>query len=104
MEFSEYQRKARKTAIYPKKHRIFYPALGLSAEIGELNNKIKKKMRDNAVLDKEDMEGEIGDILWYVAAVSGDLGLSLDKIAQKNLAKLESRMKRGKIKGSGDNR
>ena len=50
------------------------------------------------------MESEIGDVLWYVAALSSDLGLSLDKIAQKNLSKLESRMKRGVIKGSGDNR
>lgn len=104
MDFSEYQYKAKKTAIYPKKHRIFYPALGLSGEVGELNNKIKKKMRENAKLDKADMESEIGDILWYVSAVSTDIGLSLDKIAQKNIEKLYSRKRRGVLTGSGDNR
>ena len=104
MDFSEYQLKASRTAIYPKEYRIFYPCLGLSAEVGELNNKVKKKMRDNAVLNKEDMEGEIGDVLWYLSQVANDLDLSLDEIAKKNIEKLASRMKRGVIKGSGDNR
>ena len=104
MNFDEYQSGAKKTAVYPKEYKLYYPALGLSAEVGELNNKIKKKMRDNAKLDKEDMESELGDILWYLSAVSNDLGLSLDRIAQKNIAKLYSRKRRGVLKGSGDNR
>ncbi len=104
MDFSDYQKKAKETAIYPKEYNIYYPALGLSGECGEIANKVKKKMRDNVVLDKDDMASELGDVLWYLSALATDLGLSLDDIANKNVAKLESRMKRGVIKGSGDNR
>lgn len=38
MEMNDYQAKAKTTAQYPEEFRIYYPALGLSAEVGELNN------------------------------------------------------------------
>jgi len=104
MDFDEYQRRAKLTAVYPREHAIFYPALGLSAEVGELNNKIKKKMRDGRELDLEDIKGELGDVMWYVSQVATDLGISLDEVAEKNLGKLKSRMERGALGGSGDNR
>lgn len=104
MDFSEYQRKAKQTAIYPEAFKLYYPALGLSGEVGELNNKIKKRIRDNAELDKEDMKSELGDVLWYTAALASDLGIDLGDVANHNIAKLEKRMKDNKIHGSGDNR
>ena len=50
------------------------------------------------------MIAELGDVLWYVAAVAKEIGMDLDWIAQKNLDKLESRAQRGVIKGEGDKR
>jgi len=47
---------------------------------------------------------EIGDVLWYCATLSHDLGYTLDEVAQTNVDKLRSRMERSKITGSGDNR
>ena len=41
-------------------------------------------------------------MLWYVAVLAADLGLSLDDIATHNLAKLSSRRARGRIGGAGD--
>ena len=43
-------------------------------------------------------------MLWYVAVLAADLGLSLDEIAARNLAKLGSRAGRGELGGSGDRR
>lgn len=43
MNFGEYQSEASKTAIYPKKgDNIYYPALGLGGEAGEVSNKVKE--------------------------------------------------------------
>ncbi len=104
MDFKEYQERAKETAVYPEQHKIYYPALGLSAEIGELNNKIKKRMRDGAVLDKADLAKEIGDVLWYISALCTDLDISLHDAAVQNIEKLKSRKERGVLQGSGDNR
>jgi len=39
-----------------------------------------------------------------LSAIASDLNLSLNDIAITNVDKLQSRMERGKIQGSGDNR
>lgn len=109
MNFNEYQKKSRKTAIYPHKGKNFiYPTLGLVGESGEVAEKIKKILRDkNGIVEKEDREEikkELGDVLWYLAQISTELKIKLDDVAKTNLEKLFSRLKRGKIKGSGDNR
>ncbi|MDE1852085.1 MAG: nucleoside triphosphate pyrophosphohydrolase family protein, partial [Candidatus Micrarchaeota archaeon] len=72
--------------------------------VGELLNKIKKVGRDGKVLDKEEMAGELGDVLWYVSQLAAELGLDMDYIAEKNIKKLKDRMDRNALKGSGDNR
>ncbi|MCL4380931.1 nucleoside triphosphate pyrophosphohydrolase family protein [Candidatus Marsarchaeota archaeon] len=104
MDFTEYQRQAKKSAVYPKHYKVFYPALALSGEVGELNNKIKKVIRDNVKLNKKDASKELGDILWYVSALASDMELKLEDIAAENIAKLKDRKKRNKISGSGDYR
>lgn len=109
MNFEEYQKKSRKTAKYPDAGNNFiYPTLGLSGESGEVAEKIKKVLRDKeGKIDdgcRAEIEKELGDVLWYVSQLATELGLSLDNIAEKNIEKLYSRMDRGKLKGSGDNR
>lgn len=86
-----------------------YPALGLTGEAGEIANKVKKILRDDydlveLTVKEQELAKEIGDVLWYCAALASDLGLDLSKIAQDNLDKLQDRANRGTIKGSGDNR
>ncbi|MEM3781636.1 MAG: nucleoside triphosphate pyrophosphohydrolase family protein [Candidatus Micrarchaeaceae archaeon] len=106
MDFSEYQGKAGTTAIYPKQLEggVYYAAIGLAGEVGELLNKIKKIARDNAPVDKDAIAGELGDILWYVSQVATEFGIGLNDVAKKNLEKLSDRKQRGKISGSGDYR
>jgi NTP pyrophosphatase (non-canonical NTP hydrolase) len=109
MDFNEYQGKSRKTAKYPAiGHAVIYPALGLVNEAGEVAGKIKKVFRDkNGEINEETREAlkaELGDVLWYIAQVATELNLSLDDIAEYNIAKLYDRLERGKIQGDGDNR
>lgn len=109
MDFTEYQKLSRKTAIYPNAGSNYvYPTLGLSGESGEVAEKIKKAIRDeNGVISesrKKDIEKELGDVLWYVSQIASELGLSLDGIAKLNIDKLYARMERNVLAGSGDNR
>jgi len=109
MNFEEYQKLARRTAVYPKIGSSFvYPTLGLVGEAGEIAEKIKKVYRDNnGVLDeerKQALKKELGDVLWYLAQLSTELGLSLDDVACFNIEKLSSRKQRDTLHGDGDNR
>ena len=109
MEFSEYQKQSRKTAIYPKiGFSYVYPAFGLAGETGEVLEKIKKIFRDkNGIIDqetKESLEKEFGDILWYISNLCHELNIDLNEVAEKNLKKLFDRQKREMLHGSGDNR
>jgi NTP pyrophosphatase (non-canonical NTP hydrolase) len=106
MNFSQYQQQAKQYAIY--KDRILYPTLGLASEAGEVCGKVKKVLRDSQGFfspeDKEQIRSELGDVLWYIAAVCSDLDLDMNTVASDNIIKLQDRMNRNKIKGSGDNR
>lgn len=109
MDFNEYQKKAAKTAIFPKIGKSFvYPTLGLVGETGEFVEKVKKIFRDKkgkiTKEEKEEMVKELGDILWYLSQVAKELNISFEEIARKNIEKLQSRKIRGKLHGDGDNR
>ncbi|MCK5416007.1 nucleoside triphosphate pyrophosphohydrolase family protein [Candidatus Parcubacteria bacterium] len=109
MTLNEYQEQAKKTALYPNVGKnIIYPTLGLTGEAGEIANKVKKIMRDdNGIMTdekKKEIGKELGDVLWYVAQIARELDVSLDEVANNNLEKLFSRLERGTIQGSGDNR
>jgi NTP pyrophosphatase (non-canonical NTP hydrolase) len=100
---NEYQAMAAETAIYKQEHQVIYPALGLAAEAGEVANKVKKILRDGK-FDREGIADEIGDCLWYIAALCRDLNVNMSDVAKNNINKLHSRKQRGTLKGSGDKR
>ena len=112
LSLNEYQADAAATMIY--KWKVIYPALGLASEAGEVCDKIKKMIRDQDIrfdgtekltdAQRADIIFELGDVLWYVAALSRDLGVSLNELAHMNLEKLKMRQERNKLSGSGDNR
>src|SRR3989344_2438549 len=113
MTFDEYQKLSRVTAIYSRDDKNFnypitYPVLGLVGEAGEVAEKIKKAHRDHGgVIDesrKQEVAKELGDVLWNVAQISTELGLSMKDVATNNIEKLYSRMERNKLTGDGDNR
>lgn len=108
MNFNEYQAETDKTAIYPDSRAIEYLVLGLASEAGEVAGKLKKIIRDReGVIGAHEANvicDEIGDVLWYISQIALELNVSLQEVAEKNIAKLQSRKERGVIGGSGDNR
>lgn len=108
MTLDEYQNHALETAIYPKQYQIIYPALGVTGEAGECSDKVKKVIRDNngefSDEKKREIAKEIGDVLWYCAALAHDIGYTLNEVGEMNVVKLSSRKERNKINGNGDNR
>ena len=103
MQMNQYKTQAAETAIYKVEHQVIYPALGLAAEAGEVANKVKKILRDGN-FDRNAIADEIGDCLWYIAALCRDLNVDMDAVAQGNLDKLLDRKDRGVLAGSGDKR
>ena len=109
MNFKEYQEAAMKTAIYPNRgFNLVYPVLGLSGEAGEISEKVKKMIRDDkGVLSQERADAikkELGDVLWYCAAVAYEIDTTLDEVAEINIAKLSARKEQNKLQGDGDDR
>lgn len=114
MNFNEYQQKALRTDSFDEGERgvttiaFFTKVLGLVGETGEIAEKFKKIYRDDlgemSADQIENMKKELGDVLWYIAVLADYLGIDLQDVAQMNIDKLQSRLVRGKIGGSGDNR
>jgi len=84
--------------------RFLENTMGLIGEIGEFFEKLKKHKRDDTPLDLDALELEAGDILFYYIGLLNFLGMKPYSVIKKNVNKLDSREKRGTIKGSGDYR
>lgn len=114
MDGNEYQKIALEVRLYheqkitPQMSKLLYLNEGLTGENGELAEKLKKIVRDNGCEftpeTKELVKKELADILWYLVAIIDELGCSLDEIMELSLNKIQDRIKRGVLKGSGDNR
>ena len=95
MNFAEYQAFASR-AIQPetqKREPILAFALGLIGETGEVVDLIKKKIYYGREIDLDHASEELGDVLWYLANIASELGLSLNTITDMNKDKLERRYK-----------
>lgn len=108
MNVDEYQSETGKTAVYNQRHSILYLGLALGGETGEVQEKIKKVIRDKeGKFDTSDVDAlkyELGDVMWYISELATGLGLKLSDVLSANLEKLESRLERNKLHGAGDSR
>tara|TARA_R110000822_G_scaffold124341_1_gene258856 strand:+ start:149 stop:463 length:315 start_codon:yes stop_codon:yes gene_type:complete len=84
--------------------RLIENTLGLMGETGEIAEKIKKMLRDDTKVSKDDIIKELGDVAFYMTAIANYFDSSLTDVLDVNVAKLDDRAKRGVIRGSGDNR
>ena len=121
MTLNDYQDKAIATCL-PSCANEVYAINGLTAEVGEINDKIAKWVRkgifridnnrltyataDEEVVNEyqEELALEVGDCLWFLALCSRQLGYTLEEVAQMNLDKLRDRAQRNVIIGNGDRR
>ena len=113
MDLDKYQKRAAQfdlfeTTVDLKSPGFLEKILGLAGEAGEAADKVKKILRDKGGYaseeDRAELLKELGDVLWYVANVARYLGTDLSEVAKNNIDKLESRRKRNKLHGEGDNR
>lgn len=77
-------------------------AMGLCGESGEFSELVKKDRFQKRPLPLDKAIGELGDILWHIAAAAHSLGFSLQEIADRNLAKLAERYPDGFVTGGGN--
>lgn len=116
-ELDQYQIWTDEVSEYEESQRLIsfteiYPILGLSGEVGELIEKIKKAYRNNPcypdIVDipglRQEVYYELGDILFYIARIAKLFGYLLSEILKGNQEKLNDRKKRNVICNQGDNR
>lgn len=126
LTLNEYQDKAMSTCM-PESDNLFYMLANLVGEVVEFASKAGKHMRKGKLhitTTQRDEEGkilhtqvwnvsdeerrlmlsEIGDILWQTAGLAKVMGVTLEEVAEENLAKLASRKQRNVISGEGDMR
>lgn len=109
MTINEYQKQA--VSFRLPSYTIEAIFSGLAAEAGEVLGVRQKFIRDSDKGNEHDyvqylsnIEKELGDLMWHVAALADAYGIELSSVINKNIEKLNSRKARGKIGGSGDNR
>ena len=96
MTFDEYQALAKRTLPEgPRSEGLSVSALGLAGESGECVDIIKKHLHHGHDLDRAKLVKELGDVLWYVAAMATTIGVSLDEVGQQNILKLRARYPEG---------
>ncbi|MFB9474764.1 nucleoside triphosphate pyrophosphohydrolase family protein [Nonomuraea salmonea] len=95
MDFARYQQAAIKTLqpATPDTDPVLVPLLGLVGEVGSLATAYKKHLRDGPGLisGKQYLREELGDVLWYVAALAHRFDLDLEDVAAASLVKIKDR-------------
>ena len=88
MDLDSYQKFAISTRLRP--FSSLYLAVGLSGEVGEVCNEVKKEVRDGKEV-RQSISDELGDVLWYVSCLADSYDLKLSEIASKSVDKLTKR-------------
>ena len=87
--------------------RLLTAGIGLSCEVGEFNDIVKKCIFQGKELDDDvvnHLRKELGDIMWYVAQGCIALDTNIEEIIEMNTAKLKDRYPGGFDEFRSDNR
>ena len=93
MSLADYQPLAARTAnpALSPADRLLDAAAGLAEEAGEILARVRKHRFQQRPLDRDGLVTELGDALWCLAMVATSLGVTLDDVAGRNIAKLRAR-------------
>lgn len=98
-ELSEVVQELKKDPKWLSVDRDFIAEVLIAA--GNVADMVKKATAHGVPLNREHLKKELGDVLWYIAAVASDNSLTLQDIAEANVAKLRARYPKGWVKGGG---
>ena len=87
--------------------RLLTSGIGLSGEVGEFNEIIKKCIFQGKEMDEDTvphLKSELGDIMWYIAQGCLALDTNIEELIDINTAKLEARYPGGFDEFRSDNR
>lgn len=68
-----------------------WTALGLTGEAGEVAERVKKGVLHGHGVDVAALTEELGDVMWYVAALAEVYNIRLSDVMVANVAKLNRR-------------
>lgn len=71
--------------------RLLHAGIGLSTEGGEFLDALKKHIFYGKELDRVNLAEELGDIFWYLAIASDELGIEFETVMNRNIEKLKAR-------------
>lgn len=99
MSFDEYQAATERTAnrkdVDTDDKRFANFGMGLAGEAGETCDLLKKHLFHGQPLDREKLIKEMGDVLWYLAALASTVKVPLSEVAERNIIKLKARYPEG---------
>ncbi len=97
MRLEDYQHSVSRTMNKqaPEREALSNYSMGLAGETGEVLEVLKKAIYHGHALDMDNIEKELGDVLWYLTAIAEELELDLETIAQRNVRKLQARYPKG---------
>lgn len=101
MTNDEYAELAMKTApnveqtIPRYMNRLLLAAIGMSGEVGELVEHIKKHVFHNHPIDRAKIVKEMGDVEWYFNLLREEFDISLEEVHAANIVKLAARYPEG---------
>lgn len=79
------------SATFYETAELLNGVLGLTGEAGEVSDIVKKGIFYDKGIDKEYLEKELGDVMWYIALICHTCGFSLDEVMKMNIEKLKAR-------------
>lgn len=93
MQINEYVKLSERTLARLENKTLdnLHAVLGLSTEVGEVADVFKKNIAYGKEIDWVNTQEEIGDIMFYVAAICTINNFDLEKILQINIEKLKAR-------------
>jgi NTP pyrophosphatase (non-canonical NTP hydrolase) len=93
LTLADYERLATRTAnpALGRDQRLLDATAGLAEEAGEVLGLVRKHLFMGHDLDLARLTAELGDALWCLTVAATTLGVSLEEVAEANLAKLRRR-------------
>ena len=98
IDFKQYTEDVKRTECEynkPLNKRLAHAIFGLIDELGELTGPLKKEAFYGKPADRTNVVEEIGDLMWFLAILLDERGITLEECLRANTRKLRVRYEQG---------